>query len=59
MADAIKGRFDLGCKMIKGGGGIFDVRTDGELIYSKHATGRFPEHHEVLDKLGALVRQAM
>ena len=39
--------------MIKGGGGIFDVRHNGDLIYSKHDTGRFPEAHEVLDKVAA------
>jgi selenoprotein W-related protein len=41
--------------MIAGNGGIFDVKADGKLIYSKHETGRFPEHDEVLDQLEALV----
>ncbi len=38
-------------EFIKGRGGIFDVRLDGELIYSKHETGRFPEDAEVLQAL--------
>jgi selenoprotein W-related protein len=38
-------------ELIKGGGGIFDVEVDGQLIYSKHQTGRFPEHSEILDQL--------
>ncbi len=38
--------------LIKGGGGIFDVRMDGELIFSKHEKGRFPEHEEILSQLG-------
>jgi len=38
-------------QLIEGGGGIFDVVADGKLIYSKHDTGRFPEHAEVLDPL--------
>ncbi len=38
-------------KLIKGGGGIFDVQADGELIFSKHEVGRFPEDEEVLAKL--------
>jgi selenoprotein W-related protein len=38
-------------ELIEGGGGIFDVRVDGELIYSKHETGRFPEHGEILQQL--------
>ena len=43
--------------MIEGGGGIFDVKIDGMLIYSKHETGRFPEDEEVLGIIRAL-RQA-
>jgi len=34
---------------VKGSGGIFEVVLDGRTLYSKHATGRFPEPGEVLD----------
>ena len=34
-------------ELIEGGGGVFDVTVDGERIYSKHSTGRFPEAGEV------------
>jgi len=34
--------------MIKGSGGVFEVTVNGDLVYSKKATGRFPEHDEVL-----------
>ncbi|MEK6476049.1 SelT/SelW/SelH family protein [Catalinimonas sp. 4WD22] len=30
-----------------GTGGIFDVKLDGELIYSRKAEGRFPESKEL------------
>jgi len=36
---------------VKGRGGVFDVRVDGKLIYSKHQKGRFPEHSEILSQL--------
>lgn len=36
-------------KIIGGGGGIFDVAVDGELLYSKHDTGRHANPGEVLD----------
>lgn len=36
----------------KGRGGVFDVRVDGNVIFSKHRAGRFPEHKEILDQLG-------
>ena len=35
-------------ELIKGGGGIFDVVVDGEMIYSKHSTGRFPQYREIV-----------
>ena len=37
--------------LIEGGSGIFDVKVDGRMIYSKAQTGRFPEHDEVLEAL--------
>ena len=33
--------------LIPGQGGVFDVRVDGELVYSKSAPGRFPEAAEL------------
>ncbi len=55
MAAAIKKALGVETKLIEGAGGIFDVKADGKLIYSKHQTGRFPEDHEVLDALKAHV----
>jgi len=34
-----------------GGKGQFDVFVDDELVFSKQAEGRFPEHDEVFEKL--------
>ena len=40
-----------------GAKGVFDVEVDGDILYSKHATGRHAEPGEVLalfrDKYGA------
>jgi selenoprotein W-related protein len=36
-------------ELVPGGKGIFDVHVDGELIYSKHQTGRHAEPGEVLE----------
>jgi selenoprotein W-related protein len=33
---------------VTGSKGIFDVEVDGEMLYSKHATGRHAEPGEVL-----------
>jgi len=38
--------------LIKGDKGIFEVRADGELVYSKKACGdRFPDGAEVVEAL--------
>lgn len=39
--------------LIESGGGVFEVKKDGTLIYSKKKTGRFPEHDEVLEAIRA------
>lgn len=35
-------------KLITGSKGVFDVKVNGDLIYSKHETGRHAEEGEVL-----------
>jgi len=30
---------------------VFEVKSGGKLIFSKKATGRFPENHEILQAL--------
>ncbi len=48
MAAALKASFDIEATLIKGGGGVFDVALDDEIIYSKHDTGRFPTNEEIV-----------
>lgn len=55
MAEAIKKEFGADATMIEGSGGVFDVHVDGTQVWDKHKVGRFPEHHEVLDKIKELV----
>jgi len=45
---------DSNIKLIKGGGGIFDVKCDGRLIYSKLNTKgqRFPNDREISRLVG-------
>ena len=38
-------------ELLKGDNGIFDVVVDGERIFSKHETDRFPTHDEILESL--------
>jgi len=37
------------------GGGCFEVSVDGEEIYSKLATGEFPDEQMILDQVAARV----
>jgi selenoprotein W-related protein len=53
LAAAIKNACGIESKLIEGAGGIFDVKVDGKLIFSKHESGRFPEDAEILDQLTA------
>ena len=42
-------------RLITGSKGVFDVRVDGELLYSKAETGRHAEPGEVLTLFADLV----
>ena len=53
MADEIESRFGEKPELVKGRDGVFEVELDGELIYSKKSTGRFPEPGEVETALAA------
>ena len=47
MAAEIKERFGVEPKLVPGSGGVFEVTVDGNLVFSKKATKRFPEPGEV------------
>ena len=52
MAAEIKKEFGVETELIESGGGVFEVVADGTLLFSKKSEGRFPEHSEVIDKMG-------
>lgn len=43
--------------LIPGSGGVFDVKFDGELLYSKDKTDRFPNPGELKSLVGAKVQE--
>ncbi len=51
MAKALKERYGIKAKLIKSSGGVFEVVKDGQLLFSKMAKGRFPNHQEIFDKI--------
>jgi len=44
----------LEAKLIKSGGGVFEVTAGKKLVFSKKKENRFPEHQEILDSLKSL-----
>ena len=53
MAAELKQRFAVDAVLTPGHKGIFDVVVDGNLVYSKHETHRFPRPNEVGDAIEA------
>ncbi|MBC80578.1 MAG: hypothetical protein CMQ33_07065 [Gammaproteobacteria bacterium] len=51
MAGKLKSNFDIEAQLIEGDGGIFDVKLGGNLVYSKHETGSFPDEDELITSL--------
>jgi selenoprotein W-related protein len=37
--------------LIPSGGGVFEVEVDGKLIYSKKATGEFPDEKNLIAEM--------
>lgn len=53
LAAELRDAFGVEARLIKGGGGIFDVIADGDLVFSKHQVHRFPDDGEVTDRIKA------
>ena len=45
-----------GLKLIPSKGGCFEVTADGELLYSKLKTGKFPDEQVILDTFAARLK---
>jgi selenoprotein W-related protein len=54
LAASIESETGVESELICGGGGIFDVVVDGEMIFSKHESDRFPEQDEILARLRSI-----
>ena len=47
MEQYLKGKYGTQVELISSGGGVFEVRLDEKLIFSKKSLGRFPENSEI------------
>jgi len=58
LTDALLGKFESSIEsitLIPGGGGVFEVAVNGDLIFSKKALGRHAEVDEVLKSFKAKI----
>ena len=51
LADELQKAFGVEANLVPGRNGIFDVIVDGNLVFSKFESGRFPNPGEVTSKL--------
>ena len=51
MAGAIEKKFGVKPKLVKSGGGVFEVTVNGNNIFSKKASGRFPSNEEIFESI--------
>lgn len=47
----MKNRYGAEVELVSSGGGVFEVKVDGKLVFSKRKLGRFPEDEEIFAKL--------
>jgi hypothetical protein len=52
VAAEVKAARGVEATLVRGSGGVFQVRKDGELVFDKAATRRFPDEGEVTRLLG-------
>lgn len=45
-------------KLIPSGGGAFELKVNGDLIYSKLKTGKFPDEKWVLETVGSRLKKS-
>jgi selT/selW/selH-like putative selenoprotein len=51
LAAAVEKKYSIKPKLIKSGGGAFEVLVDGKKIFSKKDSGRFPTDQEILEAI--------
>ena len=57
LAARIKSALGVDAQLVKGAGGIFDVRVDGDLVYSKFVTHQFPDEDALVAELTVRAKQ--
>ena len=53
LAEKIKNQLSLETNIIRGSGGVFEITLNGQLLYSKKATGEFPSDAQAIELIKA------
>ena len=48
MRDELVSKFGITSELIESGGGVFEIRVNGHLIFSKKKLNRFPNPGEII-----------
>ncbi len=48
MRDELSNKFGINSELIESGGGVFEIKANGHLIFSKKQLGRFPNQGEII-----------
>ena len=48
LRDELSNKFGINSKLIESGGGVFEIKANDHLIFSKKQLGRFPNQGEVV-----------
>jgi selenoprotein W-related protein len=51
LAGEIRKSLGIDTDLIRGSGGVFEIKLGNDLVFSKKKEGRFPETEEILDSL--------
>ncbi len=46
-----------GLELIPSGGGCFELKVNGDLVYSKLETGRFPDENAMVELVGSKLKK--
>jgi len=56
LAAKIKKALSVESELIRSSGGVFEVEVDGALVYSKKATGDFPDEDKLVKAIAKSTR---
>jgi selenoprotein W-related protein len=48
LRDELSNKFGINSELIESGGGVFEIKANGHLIFSKKQLGRFPNQGEII-----------